>query len=452
MLSVEDVRDALGNQLLDERPGSATVFSGVSNDSRTLRPGELFVALSTEVRDGHDFVAAAIAAGAAGIVAHREVEAPAEVSVFRVKNSQTALGNLAAHWRNRFDVKCIVVTGNVGKTTTKELCAALLSNRYRVLKSPANFNDEIGLSMTLFQLTEVHERAVLEVGMFGLGEIARMCEIARPEIGVVMNVGPTHLERLGSLEAIARAKAEAIESLPATGTAILNADDPFVSKMGGGTRARVLTFGVDSPADIRASAIRSLGLGGVDFDVSMGGRTLSGHSPLPGVALVSNALAAIAVAVSDGLSLEEGVSALRTAEAPARMQVKTAKSGAIILDDCYNASPASTLSALSVLAETPGRRIALLGDMLELGAAEEQGHRDVGRRAAEVADLIFAVGPRGLLIAEAAQEAGAREVCYLASKEDASPAIKRQLREGDVLLIKASHGVALESVVVELTE
>jgi UDP-N-acetylmuramoyl-tripeptide--D-alanyl-D-alanine ligase len=319
-----------------------------------------------------------------------------------------------------------------------------------VLKSPANFNDEIGLSMTLFQLSERHERAVLEVGMFALGEIARMCEIARPQIGVVMNVGPTHMERLGSMDAIARAKAEAVQALPAGGTAILNADDPYVARMASLTKARVLTFGTDSPADIRASDLRSLGLGGVDFEVSLAGRSLAAHSPIPGRDLVGNALAAIAVAVTDGISLEEAVGALRKASVPARLQVKTAASGAVILDDCYNANPASTMAALSVLAETPGRRIALLGDMLELGAAEEEGHRAVGRRAAEVVDLLFVVGPRGRMIAEAARETGGRAVCYLGAKEEAAAALKKELRKGDVLLVKASHGVALETVVAEL--
>ncbi len=450
MLRVPEVRTALGPQLLSERPGQARAFAGVSNDSRTVKPGQLFVALKTENRDGHEFVPAAVQAGAAGVVVQRDVEVPEAVAVFRVRNTQTALGNLAAYWRDRFDVKCIVIAGNVGKTTTKELTAALLSGRHQVLKSSANFNDEVGLSMTLFQLTSRHDRAVLEAGMFELGEIRRLCDIARPEIAVVMNVGPTHMERLGSLEAIAQAKAEAVEGLPFEATAVLNADDPYVAAMASKTKARVLTFGLEPGADARATDVRSLGLGGVDFQFSMGGRGLAAHSVLPGAGLVHNALAALTVAIADGMSVEEAVAALGRARVPARLQVKESKTGAIILDDCYNANPASMLVALAVLAETPGRHLALLGDMLELGPAEEEGHREVGRRAAEVSDAIFVVGPRARGLAEAARAAGGPPVCYFESKEAAGRALKAELRHGDVVLVKASHGMALETVVAEL--
>jgi UDP-N-acetylmuramoyl-tripeptide--D-alanyl-D-alanine ligase len=447
-----DLRNALGAQLLSERPGLRPAFNGISNDSRRLRPGEVFVALATENRDGHDFVPDAIEAGATGVIASREVDVPEGIALFRVRNTQTALGELAAYHRSHFDVRTVVITGNVGKTTTKELTAALLGQRYEVLKSPANFNDEVGLSMTLLQLNGRHERAVLEAGMFQLGEIRRLCQIARPDVAVVMNVGPTHMERLGSLEAIARAKAEAVEGLRPEGVAVLNADDDYVAAMRSRTAARVLTFGLEAGADIRGSEVRSLGLGGADFCVTVAGRSLEAHSPLPGAGLVYNALAALAVAVADGLSLEEAVFALGQARPPTRLQVKEAPSGAIILDDCYNASPASMLAALSVLQETPGRRLALLGDMLELGAAEEDGHLRVGEKAAEVADVVYAVGPRGRMIAEAAERAGAAAVHYFASKDEAALALKGELRRGDVLLVKASHGMALETVVAELME
>jgi UDP-N-acetylmuramoyl-tripeptide--D-alanyl-D-alanine ligase len=450
MLRIADVRSALGRQLLSERPGTALSFTGVSNDSRATKPGEIFVALKTEARDGHEFVPAAIAAGATGVIVQNDIEAPEGVSIFRVKNTQTALGNLAAHWRARYLARTIVVTGSVGKTTTKEMIAALLENRYRVLKSAANFNDEVGLSMTLLGLRSGHHRAVLEVGMFDLGEIRRLCEIARPDIAVVMNVGPSHMERLGSLEAIAQAKAEAIENLPWTGTAVLNADDARVAAMAPMTKAKVFTFGLNPGADLRGASVRSRGLDGVDFTVSMAGRSLPAHSPLPGADLVSNALAAIAVAVVDGMSLEEAVEALAESHPPARMQVRKARSGATILDDCYNASPASMLAALAVLDETPGRHIALLGDMLELGPAEADGHRAVGRRAAEVVERLFTVGERARVIGDAARECGLACVEHLASKEAAAARLKDEMAAGDVVLIKASHGMALESVVAEL--
>jgi len=459
MLSVEDVRAALGDELLDERPGVMAGFVGVANDSRVATPGELFVALRTpdpltppeEVRDGHDYIGGAIARGVAGLVVSRPVEAPEGVAVFRVRETKHAIGELARYWRRHFYLaKAIVVTGNVGKTTTKELVAAVLASKYEVLKSPANFNDEIGLSMTLFGLTDRHQRIVLEAGMFELGEIRRLCEIAQPEIAVVLNVGPTHLQRLGSLEAIAAAKAEAVESLPWRGTAILNADDPYVAAMEGKTKARVLTFGLAPGVTVRAADVRSRGLGGVDFNLSCGGRGVAVHSALPGAALVSNALAAATVAIADGMSVEEAGHALSSASVPARLEAKLAPGGATVLDDTYNASPASMLAALSVLAETAGRRLALLGDMLELGSAEAEGHRLVGERAAALVDALYTIGPRGEQIAAAAREAGAREVRHFASKEEAGRVLRQLLGPGDILLVKASHGLALHGVVAEL--
>jgi UDP-N-acetylmuramoyl-tripeptide--D-alanyl-D-alanine ligase len=232
---------------------------------------------------------------------------------------------------------------------------------------------------------------------------------------------------------------------------VLNADDPYVAAMAARTRARVLTFGMINDADVRADELQSRGLSGVDFRLSSGGRSVVTHSPLPSPALVSNALAAVAVCLNEGMSLEEAAGALAQAQVPSRLQVKRTRQGATLLDDCYNASPASMLAALAVLAETPGqRRLALLGDMLELGSAEAEGHERVGRRAAEVVDMLFTVGPRGPLIAAAARSAGAK-VRHFDSKVEAVRELAELLQEGDVLLIKASHGVGLESVVAELS-
>ncbi len=240
---------------------------------------------------------------------------------------------------------------------------------HTVLKSPMNFNDEIGLAMTLFQLDPTYDRAVVEVGMFELGEIRRLCRIAQPRIGVVLNVGPTHLGRLGSMQAIAEAKSEAVQDLPATGCAILNADDPRVAAMAAKTRARVLTFGTHSHADFRASEIQSHGLAGVEFTFGCLGRGLRVRSPLPGAALVPNALAALAVAVADGAGVEEAAEALTGAQVTPRLQAKRAACGATILDDTYNANPASMMAALDVLHEMTGHRYFLLDDMLDLGSS-----------------------------------------------------------------------------------
>jgi UDP-N-acetylmuramoyl-tripeptide--D-alanyl-D-alanine ligase len=457
MFTIDEVREALGAELLGESAGTAESFSAVANDSRVAKPGELFIALRTPdprasvVVDGHDFIADAVSKGVAGVVVDRaDIDLPEGVWGFLVRDTKHAIGELAHAYRARFHVKTIVVTGNVGKTTTKELIAAVLANKFNVLKSPANFNDEIGLAMTLFQLTEAHQRAVLEAGMFELGEIRRLCEIARPETAVVLNVGPTHLERLGSIEAIAQAKAEALEALSQYDTVILNADDPYVAAMDQKTKARVITFGVKNHALVRATNLRGRGLGGVDFTLTCGGRALDAHSPLPGVDLVPNALAAVAVAFNEGMSAEEAAHALNTAEGSARLQPRAGINGSTILDDAYNASPASVIAALGILAEMPGRRIALLGDMLELGDAEAESHHAVGEKAAEVADALFTVGPRGAQIAGAAKAAGMRFARHFDTKEEAVQEIRNLLEPGDIILIKASHGLALDTVVKDL--
>ena len=458
MFTIDDVRDALRDCLKGERPGVATEITGVTNDSRVAKQGELFVALATpdgyapEVRDGHDFIGDAVVRGATGVVFQNQaIELPDHVWGFLVEDTMHAIGELGRVWRARFDPGVVVIAGNVGKTTTKELTAAVLENcGCSVLKSPKNFNDEIGLAMTLFRLDPTYDRVVLEVGMFELGEIRRLCQIAQPQIGVVLNVGPTHLERLGSLEAIAAAKLEAVQDLPATGCAILNADDPFVAAMAAKTRARVLTFGTSSHADVRASDFKSLGLAGVEFTLACLGRTIRVKSPVPGAAPVPNALAAFAVAVAGGAGVGEAAEALTGARIEPRLQAKTAANGATILDDCYNANPASMMAALDVLHEMKGNRYALLGDMLELGSAEQHGHRLVGAHAARVVESLFTIGPRGVQIAAAAETAGARSVRHFNTRDEAIEVLRAKLGPDDVLLVKASLGMGLGTVVTEL--
>jgi UDP-N-acetylmuramoyl-tripeptide--D-alanyl-D-alanine ligase len=452
--TVDEVRTALGSDLVSERPGSATFFHSVINDSRIATPGQLFVALRTEDRDGHAFIPDAVSKGVAGVLTEASETLADGPWVFQVTDTTHALGQLAAFHRMRFlHLRVVTITGNTGKTTTKELTAAILGRQYEVLKSPENYNNEVGLSMTLLQAHEGHERAVLETGMDRLGEIARMCEIARPDCAVVLNVGPTHLEKLGSMEAIAQAKGEAVEALGPHGTAIINADDPYVAPMASKTRARVLTFGMSPGAFIHGSEVRTRGLGGVDFKVSCGGRSVMAHSPLPGERLVYNALAAIGVGISEGMALEDAAHALSQAEVPARLQARPTLSGATILDDCYNASPASTKAALGVLNELlGGRKLALLGDMLELGSEEADGHAQVGEYAAQVVDGLFTVGRLGALIAASARAHGNRFVRHFDTTEEAIAELQDLLEPGDVLLVKASHGMHLETVVAALTE
>jgi len=452
MLGMQDITSGLGAMLQAiDGPRQGRPFARVTIDSRQAQADDLFVALPGERHNGHDFIAHAVAGGATGIVAeHLPTGLPPDVTLFQVGNSLAALQALAAYWRAKHDVKVIGITGSLGKTTCKELTAAVLASAFDVIKSEANLNTEIGLPLTLLQLRPDHQRAVLEMGMYGPGEIRLLCQIARPQMGVVTNVGPIHMERLGSLEAIAAAKAELVESLPPEGTAFLNGDDPLVAAMAQRTAARVISFGTTQECDVRGTVLASAGLQGVTFRLACGDESVDVATALPGRHNLHNVLAAATVGLADGLPLRQVAEALEKADVPLRLRTLAGPNGSTIIDDSYNASPASVLAALDLLAELPGRHLALLGDMRELGAYEEEGHRLVGQRAARGLHALYVVGQRGQLIGEAAQKAGQPEVHFLRSKEEASAILRKALRQGDHLLVKASRALALETVVEEL--
>jgi len=447
MISAAEVARSLEPVLLESRPGRARRFRRAVTDSRRVQRGDLFVALRGEQEDGHAFVHEAATRGAAGVLVQQMPGALADgIAAYVVPDTLAALQRLATARRERIPVPVIGVTGSVGKTTTKEITAAVLGTRYRVLKNEANYNSEVGLPLTLLDLRPAHERAVLEMGMYALGEIRLLCQIARPRVGIVTNVGPSHLERLGSLEAIADAKAELVESLPPDGTAILNADDPKVAAMAQRTSARVFLYGTSPGCDVQGLDLDSRGLEGIAFTLKCGGRSTRIQTHLPGRHLLHNALAAAAAGLVEGLALDDVVTALAVAQVPLRLGMHRARCGAMLLDDTYNASPSSMMAALDLLAELPGRRIAVLGDMRELGALEEQGHRSVGQRAAEVAQLVYAVGDLGRLTGEEARRSGHDGVSFWDSKEEAARDLRRRLEPGDVVLLKASRAMALETV------
>jgi len=448
MITAVEVAEDLGS-MVQERRGPATGrFQNVVIDSRKATPSDLFVALRGERTDGQAFALDAVQRGAGGLLLHEAIDGLSEdVSAYIVPDTLLALQRLAAGRRDRRRTKVVSITGSVGKTTTKEIVASVLGVKYRVLKSEANYNNEIGLPLTLLQLTNRHQRAVLEMGMYALGEIRTLCEIARPEIGVVTNVGPVHLERLGSMEAIAAAKAELPEALPSHGFAIFNADDPFVRAMADRTRARPLLYGLVEAADVQATNVSSRGLEGVSFQLHYEGRSVPVVTALPGRHIVSNALAAAAVGLADGLSLEEVAAGLANADVRVRIKIRGGHAGATLIDDTYNASPASMAAALDLLAEIPGRRIAVLGDMGELGAASKEGHQTVGQRAAETADIIHAVGEEAALISQAARDAGHKDVYHWLTKDEAGTALLSTLQADDVVLLKASRAMAFETLV-----
>jgi UDP-N-acetylmuramoyl-tripeptide--D-alanyl-D-alanine ligase len=371
-----------------------------------------------------------------------------------VGDSLAALQQAARFWRRRLDLKVIGITGSVGKSTTKELVADVLSQKYNTLKNPGNLNNEIGLPLTLLSLTEEHERAVLEMGFYVPGEITFLCDLAQPQIGVVTNVGTVHAERAGSIEAIAEGKAELVQALPPApeGVAILNYDDARVREMAGKTRARVLFYGMDSSADIWADEVEGLGLEGVRFQLHYKGEALFLRVPLIGRHSVHTALRAAAVGLADGLTWYEIVSGLRSPTAQLRLMVVRTENGALMLDDTYNSSPQSTLAALNLLEELEGHKIAVLGDMLELGPYEEQGHEMVGSRAAEVVDELVTLGQRARTIALSARNAGlpAENIVEFDEAEQVVEYLKPRLKAEDVLLVKGSRGMRMDRIVAAL--
>lgn len=468
MLTLAEVWEAITGKRPPYEQAEAIRFTEVVVDSRLARPGSLFVALKGEQTDGHDYVRDALQRGALGAIVERQVsgcasswsattrrapsKAPLTPICLRAKHSLEALQRLAAYWRGRHAVRVIGITGSTGKTTTKETIASVLGMAYRTLKSEGNYNNEIGLPLTLLQLEPEHQRVVLEMGMYQMGEIAQLAHIARPQVGVVTNVGPSHLERLGSLARIAQAKAELVEALPGDGYCILNADDPRVLAMAERAPSRVMTYGLDPASQVRASNIESRGLEGVRFQLHYEGETLHVKIPLLGRHSVHTALAAAAVGLVEGESWEQIIAGLRDISAQLRLIARPGVNGSTLIDDSYNASPDSSLAALNLLAELPGRKIAVLGDMLELGQYEEKGHALVGRRAAAVADALITVGPRARISAEEAGLSGLPSSRITSVKDNAAAiqVLRKMIQPGDVVLIKGSRALRMEEIVAQL--
>lgn len=470
MLTLADMLEALTGRKVW---AAGHVITDAAVDSRLVIPGALFVALPGERTDGHDFVEAAFERGASVALIERDLPQPFRVVdlrqplpaegldwrlplCLRVENSLAALQQIARHWRAKLSLRVIGVTGSVGKSTTKELAADVLETRYRTLRNPGNQNNEIGVPLSLLRLTEAHERAVLEMGFYVPGEIAFLCELARPCVGVITNVSHVHMERAGSLEAIVAGKTELVASLPPApdGVAVLNYDEPLVRGMAEHTRARVLFYGLSPEADLWADQVEGLGLEGVRFVIRYQGEAMHIRVPLLGRHSVHTALRAAAVGLVEGLTWDEIVHGLQFTQSQLRLVAVQGPNGSLILDDTYNAAPASVTAALNLLAELEGRRVAVLGDMLELGEYEEQGHRLVGARAAQVVDLLVAVGQRARWIAEEALRAGL-PASAVVQHDDSPTAIEhlRQLiQEGDVVLIKGSRGMQMDHIVSALEE
>ncbi len=429
------------------------VIGGFSTDSRNLNPGELFIPLRGETFDGHDYFLQAVQRGAAACLSE-EVVAGLPVPVLRVSDTLKALGDLAAAVRNSFSGPLVGITGSSGKTTTKEMLSTILALTGEGLKTEGNFNNLIGLPHTLFRIAPQHRWAVLEMGMSARGEIARLAEIARPQTGIITNIGPAHLETLHGIEGVARAKGELFAALPAGGTAIINADDERVAALPVANGVRRLLFGLAAEAQVRADQIVAQGEG-VGFRLLLPQGAFPVRLAIAGRHNVHNALAAAAAAHTLGVEPQVIVSGLESFRPySGRMETVRLSDGALLLEDTYNANPLSMKAALTALDEMggPGRRIAVLGDMLELGAESPLLHREVGTAAASHVDFLLLLGDLAADIATGACSAGmkAERVRRVESHQAALAQLRDIIRPGDRILVKGSRGMRMEKICAEL--
>ena len=440
-----------------KRGERGVVFTGVSIDSRTVAPGEIFFAIRGPRMDGHKFIADIPARGALGAVAADDYIPPDELPdnfiVIRVADTHEALKSLARSVRLAWNGKLAAVTGSVGKTTTREFAYQLLNTRFRAYQTPGNYNNLFGLPLALFGLSSEHEVGIFEMGMSAAGEIAEMCRIALPETGILTNIAPAHLEFFESLEQIAEAKGELVDGLSPDGTLVYNADDPLVAKLAGRFIGKKISFGQSKGADIHAAGIEIRGLGETRFRLSNGSAAVDAALPFAGEHYVMNALPGVALALSLGMALEEIVPALgQLRQAEMRGRLLSFLEGFAVIDDSYNSSPRALQSMIGVIASLPGfsRRVVFAGEMLELGADAPRLHFECGKFAAKRGiDMIIGVAGNAGEIVRAASNSGTGKIIarFFETSEEAAKFAVENIRTGDIVLVKGSRGVHMEKIV-----
>jgi UDP-N-acetylmuramoyl-tripeptide--D-alanyl-D-alanine ligase len=450
-MDVRTVAEITGGHLMQN--GASVEFQGISTDSRTLQPGELFIPLRGENFDGHDYLNQAIKRGAAACLSE-EMIGGLLVPVVKVKDTLKALGDLAAAVRSRFTGPVFGITGTSGKTTCKEMLASILTSIGPGLKAAGNYNNLIGVPLTLFGLQPEHQWAVIEMGMSARGEIARLAEIARPNIGLITNIGAGHLENFDGLSGVARAKGELFISLPADGIALVNVDDAEVRVLPVANSVRRVTFGFDPEADVRADKI-TVDNGSVSFNLLIAGAARRVTLPLPGRHNVANALGAAAAATVAGVGLPAIAAGLESFRpCPGRMELIELAGDVVVLEDSYNANPLSVHAALDALHDLgmPGRRIAVLADMLELGPSAPELHRQIGAIIPERADWLLTYGTLAEEIAQGARDAGlgADKIFSAANHDELVARLLELLESGDRVLIKGSRSMRMEKVTAAL--
>ena len=447
---------AIGGQLLQGDPDC--LFQGVSINSRTVLKGELFVCIKGERFDGHDFLADVINKKAGGIILSDAKKLPDQSNladdgpfVIQVPDTLTALQNLGRFQRNRHPFKVVAITGTNGKSTTKEMIASILETKFKILKTRGNFNNHIGLPLTLLEREPSHEIGVLEMGMSAAGEIKKLAEIAQPDIGVITNISEGHMVQLKNIKDIQAAKGELFDSLTEEGTAIVNADDPLVLELAQSLRAKTVTFGIEQPADVRASEIESKDNLGFHFKVQLFEKTLFVQLPYLGYCNIYNTLAALATGYSLGIQEAAMTRGLENFQRMSQRNEQIKHKGIDLINDAYNANPKSMTEALKTLDnyKTRGRRIFVIGDMLELGDRSAPAHKNLGEEIAQSkTDILVAVGKLASLSAKSAQILAGKKIQILefSNHQEAAEFLVQEAKSGDCVMFKGSRGAAIEKI------
>ena len=455
-LKVEEIVKAIDGRIV--RTGKAKSITGVSTDTRTINQGDIFIPLTGDRFNGHRFIKEAVAKGASAILTQElNIRFPKGIHVIYTHDTLKALQTLSSWYLESFDIQVVAVTGSTGKTTTKDMIYEVLSEKYKTLKTLGNYNNEIGLPLTLLNLDSTHNIVVLEMGMSDLGEISRLVELASPKVAIVTNVGVSHIERLGSIENILKAKLEIFEGFDEKCTAIINSDDDMLSHASESFNHPVIRFGTKPPADIMAEDISIIGDEGLSYFIKIDGERYEIRLNVPGVHNVYNSLAAIAIGRALGLTLEEiQMGLLRFKGDSMRMNIFTIDNDIKVINDSYNASPDSMKAALNVLRSMEGkRRIAILGDMLELGDYSKQAHNKTGVTVADCGiDILITRGEFASWTAEGALNSGmpSPKVMQLDSNNDIIVCLNNLLAEGDRILIKGSRGMHMEEIAASLQD
>jgi len=461
VFSLNDVLKATAGTLISGAPGN--MFCGISTDSRLIKKGELFVALKGENFDGHDFVETVLKQGAAGILAHDEekinqIPVGEKFAVIKVADTLTALGDLAHEWRKRFSIPVIGLTGSSGKTTTKEMIAAIIGRKKNILKTEGNLNNLIGLPQTIFRLTSQNEVMILEMGTNTRGEIKRLTQIAEPGIGLITNIGPAHLAGFGSIDVVREEKNDLFLNMPSSGIAIINIDDEAIAIASEKWNGRRITFSMSPNADVTVNDIEKNGVKGMRFNLIIGGNAQKVEMKIAGLHHVYDAMAAAAAAVAAGmdlLTISEGLAAFRPF--CGRMEMIKLHNGAFLLDDSYNANPASVREALMTLKDlkTNHNGYVFLGDMLELGEQTDEMHRKIGMLIATIGiNTLFLQGDFSKVTAIGAMEGGLSpsNIFFLSGDENGSAYLKAHLKKGDWILVKGSRRMKMEKFVAQICD